>query len=259
MNEQQKAIGIFDSGVGGISTLQVLAKMLPQENFIFYGDSANAPYGEKSGAEVQVLANEVVTQLQAQAVKAVVIACNTATSAAKTELIAQHPTLPILGIEPALKAAVDAGKQHILVMATPLTLSLAKYKTQLAKWGQQQAIYSLPCPGLADLIEGGATALPQIKVALNRLLATVRQQPIDAVVLGCTHYPFITDLIREQLGQPVTFYTGYEGLGRNLQHQLQQRNLLRTTNAQPTVRFMSSRDTPAELALYQQLFDHGLQ
>lgn len=258
MDEQQKAIGVFDSGVGGISTLRVLAKMLPNENFIFYGDSANAPYGEKSSAEVQKLANNVVIQLQSQAVKAVVIACNTATSAAKLNLIARYPTLPILGIEPALKAAVDAHKQHILVMATPLTLSLDKYQTQLARWRQHLDIYSLPCPGLADLIEGGSTALPKIKSALTDLLATVRAQPLDAVVLGCTHYPFITKLIQEQLGQTVTFFTGYEGLGRNLQSQLQQRDLLRTTSSQQKVCFMSSHDTPDELALYQQLFDHGL-
>ncbi|MFC6182038.1 glutamate racemase [Lactiplantibacillus daowaiensis] len=259
MADKRAPIGVFDSGVGGISTLRTLAKVLPNEDFVFYGDSANAPYGEKDADTVCQLASQVIDHLATRDIKAMVIACNTATSAAKPQLIAQYPELPILGIEPALKEAVDAGKQDILVMGTPLTLSLPKYQAQLAKFGARTNIYTLPCPGLADRIELGQAGLPQIKALLANLMAPMLEHPIDAVVLGCTHYPFIQDLITAKFSQPVAIYTGYEGIARNLTAQLQQRDLLRSENPDRQIQFMSSRDTPAELTLYQALFDHGIQ
>jgi len=251
-------IGVFDSGVGGISTLRTLTRALPQEDFIFYGDSKNAPYGEKSAAAVTSLSTQVVEQLRAHAVKAIVIACNTATSAAKPALVAAYPELPILGIEPALKEAVDAGKKHILVMATPLTLSRPKYLAQRDRFSDRAIIQSLPCPGLADLIEGGEAQLPAIRNLLTTLLTPVSDQPIDGVVLGCTHYPFIEGLIREKFASTTTFYDGYRGIASNLTQTLQQANLLRRDGHQQTVTFLSSRDTPAEIALYQHLYAHGI-
>ncbi|VDG24429.1 glutamate racemase [Lactiplantibacillus mudanjiangensis] len=259
MADKRAPIGVFDSGVGGISTLQTLAKVLPNEDFIFYGDSANAPYGEKDATTVCQLATDVIDELATQDVKAVVIACNTATSAAKPQLTAAYPDMPILGIEPALKEAVDAGKQHILVMGTPLTLSLPKYRAQLAKFGPKTNIYSLPCPGLADRIELGSAGLPKIKALLADLMAPMLEHPIDAVVLGCTHYPFIQDLITAKFEQPVTVYTGYEGIARNLTAQLQEQDLLRSVNNDRQIQFMSSRNTATELALYRDLFEHGIQ
>lgn len=258
MVSQQAPIGVLDSGVGGISTLQTLTKLLPNESFIFYGDSANAPYGEKSAAEVQKLADHVIDQLREQAVKAIVIACNTATSAAKPQLMTKYPDMPILGIEPALKEAVDADKKDILVMGTPLTISLPKYRAQVARFDSQANIYSLPCPGLADLIEQGHDGLPEIEAHLSELMAPMLEKTVDGVVLGCTHYPFIGKLIQAQFDHPVTLYTGYEGLTNYLKRQLTDRHLLRHDHVKQTVTFMSSRQTDAELALYQQLFDNGI-
>lgn len=258
MSKQQAPIGVFDSGVGGISTLRTLAQALPNEDFIFYGDSANAPYGEKPSDQVCQLATQVLDQLKQHQAKAVVIACNTATSAAKQQLMAANPTLPILGIEPALKQAVDAGKQHILVMATPLTISLPKYQAQVARFEATTQIYSLPCPGLADSIEKGHAGLAQTQALVDRLMADVTAAPIDGVVLGCTHYPFIADMIRREFDHPVTVYTGYEGLAKNLTKHLTDQGLLRPHNDHRQIHFYSSRDTPAELALYQHLFEHGI-
>jgi len=259
MTNLQAPIGVFDSGVGGISTLRTLAQALPKEDFIFYGDSKNAPYGEKAANTVIALSQQVVDELRKQQVKAIVIACNTATSAAKPALIAANPDIPLLGIEPALKEAVDAGKKHILVMATPLTLSRPKYLAQRDRFSQQALIQSLPCPGLADLIEGGAAQLPAIERLLTSLLRPLSDQPIDAVVLGCTHYPFITELIRQKFAPTTAFYTGYEGVANNLKATLAQAQLLRPESHQQQVRFMSSRNTVSELKLYQQLFDHGIE
>ncbi|ETY74292.1 glutamate racemase [Lactiplantibacillus fabifermentans] len=258
MEKVNAPIGVFDSGVGGISTLQTLAKALPNEDFIFYGDSENAPYGEKTADVVCDLASQVIDTLQLQAVKAVVIACNTATSAAKPQLVAAYPTLPIIGIEPALKQAVDAGKQHILVMATPLTISLPKYQAQVAKYQGTVEIQSLPCAGLADLVELGHAGLPQIENRLTELLSQVDLSAVDGLVLGCTHYPFIESQIKAYFDHPVAVYTGYDGIAHNLSHQLANQHLLRSANPERTVKFMSSRNTPTELALYQTLFDHGI-
>lgn len=258
MSKQQAPIGVFDSGVGGISTLRTLAAALPNEDFVFYGDSANAPYGEKSATEVCVLADQVLAQLKEHAAKAVVIACNTATSAAKQQLITANPTLPILGIEPALKQAVDAGKRQILVMATPLTISLPKYNDQVARFQATTTIHSLPCPGLADTIELGHAGLAQIQALVDDLMASVKTLPIDGVVLGCTHYPFIAEMIAAEFDHPVTIYTGYEGLANNLTHHLQEQALLRTHNAHRQIQFFSSRNTPEELALYRHLYQYGL-
>lgn len=258
MSKQQAPIGVFDSGVGGISTLRTLAKVLPNEDFVFYGDSANAPYGEKSSTEVRRLATNVMAQLKLHQVKAVVIACNTATSAAKRDLMAANPEMTILGIEPALKQAVDAGKQHILVMATPLTIGLPKYNAQVARFQERTHIESLPCPGLADHIEKGYAGIAQTQALVDQLMAPVLDDPIDAIVLGCTHYPFIADMIRREYDHPVTVYTGYEGLANNLATHLKQQGLLRPENANRQIEFYSSRDTPAELALYQHLYEHGI-
>lgn len=259
MEDRNAPIGVFDSGVGGISTLRTLAKSLPKENFIFYGDSANAPYGERPADQVYQLSVTAIDQLRKQGIKALVIACNTATSAAKPQLISRYPDMPILGIEPALKQAVDAGKKDILVMATPLTISRPKYQNQAAKFKDQATIYSLPCPGLADRIELGTAGLPQISSLLDELLARYLDKPIDALVLGCTHYPFVKDIIAEKLDGQIEIYTGYDGIERYLEYKLRTKSLLRTENQKQTIQFMSSRDTPAELALYQSLFDHGIQ
>lgn len=264
--DQQNAIGVFDSGVGGISTLRTLTRMLPHEDFIFYGDSANAPYGEKSASRVYDLTRAAVDHLREHHVKAVVIACNTATSAAKPELMKLYTDLPFLGIEPATKQAVDSGKKNILVMATPLTLNLDKFHQQEERFGSRANIYPLPCPRLAGLIEKGPAGLPEIRSYLTGLLSSAREswkQPLDAAVLGCTHYPFIADIIAEQLGSSVELFTGYEGLGRNLKRQLANHGLLRAEGSShcvshtQSVEFMSSKNTADELALYRRLFEHG--
>jgi glutamate racemase len=263
--DQKCPIGVFDSGVGGISTLRTLAKMLPLEDFIFYGDSANAPYGEKTSEQVYELTQHAVEQLRARNVKAIVIACNTATSAAKPELMKRYPDIPFLGIEPALKLAVDSGKKNILVLATPLTLSLDKFRRQVARFSDQATIHPLPCPGLAALIERGPAGLPSIEHYLDELFKPLHdtEKPLDGVVLGCTHYPFIADVIEKHLGSHAEMFTGFEGLGRYLTKQLADRGLLRTQTSggplAPTqqVEFLSSNNTAEELSLYRSLFERG--
>ena len=156
MEQREQPIGVFDSGLGGISVLRACTALLPQEDFLFFGDSANAPYGEKSLAQVRRLTIAAVDRLLAQGVIAVVVACNTATSAAIHLLRQAHPDLPIIGIEPAVKpAALDVGSSSVIVMATPLTIREDKYQKLAAAFCHEANVISLPCPGLAEMVEGG--------------------------------------------------------------------------------------------------------
>lgn len=149
-----RAIGIFDSGFGGISVLRDIAKVMPNENLIYYGDSASAPYGTKPIETIMSLSENCANFLLARDVKAIVIACNTATSVAISILRQKYPTTPIIGIEPALKPAV-LWKEHdkVAVMATLATLALPKFQELMKHYSKESDIYPIPCPGLADYVE----------------------------------------------------------------------------------------------------------
>ena len=257
MTKRTEPIGVFDSGVGGTSTLHTLAKLLPHEKFIFYGDSKNAPYGEKTRQQVIKLTNRVFNDLtRKHHIKAFVMACNTATSSAKAELMKMHPHLLIFGIEPALKQAVDHGGQYIIVMGTPLTISLPKYHRQLDKYQATHHIYSVPCPGLAGLIEGGSKNITQIKALVHKLLDPLKKYQIDSIVLGCTHYPYIKSIISAEFGNQAAIYTGYDGLARYVSYKLKQKHLNAPAEQKQSISFNSSKNIPSEIKFYYNMY-HG--
>lgn len=205
-------IGVFDSGLGGISVLRACVRLLPQENFLFFGDSANAPYGEKSLDQVRALTLSAVDRLLEQGVKGIVVACNTATSAAIGLLRQLHPGLPIIGIEPAVKpAALAAGSSSVIVMATPLTIREDKYQKLAAAFCGHANVISLPCKGLAEMVERGIFDGPVLDAYLQDLLLPFRYCNIDYIVLGCTHYPFVRKAIARNFGRPVSIIDGSEG------------------------------------------------
>lgn len=246
-------VGVFDSGVGGISVLRHLVNVLPHENFCFFGDSAHAPYGEKSPQEVQDLSRNIVEQMVADGAKAIVIACNTATSASAAELRATYDQLPIVGVEPALKPAVlTPGTKQVLVMATPITLALDKFHQLARRWGKSAEVQTVACAGLAERIEHGCLDAPDLTELIEQLVGSYRGK-VDRVVLGCTHYPFVRSQIAQVLGD-VTFFDGGEGTARQLQRLLDQEGLLREGNA-GSVTFASSIDTPEELELYRWFYE----
>lgn len=250
-------IGVFDSGVGGISVLKDLVRELPDEDFMYFGDSAHAPYGEKTPEEVIRLADNIAEDMIEAGVKAVVIACNTATSAAARGLRESHPEIPIIAVEPALKPAVLHGKnQRILVMATSITLSLDKYHQLFRRFGSGAEVISVPCVGLAERIEEGAFDDPDLKKLLEDLIGKYRGR-VDSVVLGCTHYPFIKKQIREVLGD-VPFFDGGDGTARELRRRLTEENLLSDHGRKGRVEFYSSRDTEEEIALYQWFYRQAI-
>ena len=223
MNAKGDYIAVFDSGVGGISVLRELVRLMPNERFLYFGDSANAPYGTRTTEDVRDLTLRAAEDLMARGLKALVIACNTATAAAITALRSRYPDVIIIGIEPALKVAADRFPNgHIGVMATPVTLREEKFALQLARFSHVQ-VSTIPVPGLVELIESGNTSAAE--ALLEPILAPYAGK-LDAVVLGCTHYPFAASAISRLLGNKTVLLDGGEGTARETKRRLETACLL---------------------------------
>lgn len=247
-------IGVFDSGVGGISVLQELIKVMPNENYIYLGDSKHAPYGTKPLEEVRRLSFRNAEALLAQGAKGLVVACNTATSAAVRLMRGKYPQLPIVGIEPALKpAALEKEHPRVLVMATPMTVQQDKFKQLMARYADKAQIYPLPCPGLMEFVEAGDLDSEQLHDFLQQLLSPYLDKHLDSVVLGCTHYPFARKMIRRIVGDSVTIFDGGEGTAREMRRRLAAADLLNPATEPGWVRFENSVSTEAELQLCRRL------
>ncbi|MBR2683396.1 MAG: glutamate racemase [Atopobiaceae bacterium] len=250
-------VGVFDSGVGGISILKSLVAELPNETFRFFGDSAHAPYGDKPPEEVLRLSQSIVDTMVNDGAKAIVIACNTATSAAARSLRTTYSDIPIVGVEPALKPATLAFPQgRILVMATAVTLALEKFQRLAAQWGSGSQVIPVACVGLADRIEQGNLEADDMHELLLSLVGAYRGK-VDAVVLGCTHYAFVKQQIRDILGH-VTFFDSGAGTARQLRRVLTERGTLANADSQGSVSFASSKDTEEELTLYRWFYRQEL-
>lgn len=248
MPNQNSPVGVFDSGVGGISVLGELRRQLPHERFLYYGDTAHAPYGTKSREEVLGYVRQVMAHLLQQDVKAVVIACNTATSVAAKELRAQYE-LPIIGMEPALKPAHELRRDGaILVLATPMTLSLPKFEHLMALYGE--GAVPLPCPGLMELVE--QERFEDARAYLDKRLGVFDMRRVDAVVLGCTHYVFLRPLLERMLPASVAVLDGNVGTARQLGRVLEARGLLRT-DGEGSIHLETSSDPEKVLPVMERL------
>ena len=258
MNICDKPIGVVDSGVGGITVLKELCTLMPNENYIYFGDSLNAPYGSKSDEEIEALSEKAIEKLCRAEVKAVVIACNTATSVAAAKL-REKIKLPIIGIEPAVKPAANAhpGKT-IVVMATPVTLKKEKF-LQLAKsYSEIAKIIPLPCPGLAQLIEGGEETKKDIEKYLCNLFEPYMSQKPAAIVLGCTHYPHVAHIISNLFEHDVEIFDGGHGTARETKRQLEELALTNPQKEKGFVKFTSSSTNDDQIDLMKKLFDSFL-
>ena len=227
MNRQELPIAVIDSGVGGISVLRELIKIMPRENYIYFGDSKNAPYGSKDKAEVLAITRDNLEMLKEKGIKALVVACNTATSAAVRILREENPDLVIVGIEPAIKPpAVTLDNPRVLVMATPLTLKEEKFKRLVERYSDKAQIVPLPCHRLAELIENGHIDSPELDGYIASLLEPYRELNIDALVLGCTHYPHVREIIERHISPSVKIFDGGEGTAREAMRRLSESDLL---------------------------------
>ena len=256
MSTDNRPIGVLDSGLGGISVLRELVKLMPGEDFIYYGDSANAPYGTRTPEEVIDLTKKDVEFLLERGAKAIVVACNTATSVAIKELRAAYEeVLPVIGIEPALKPAVKA-KEHskVVVMATPMTLSQTKFNSMMHIYEDDANIIKMPCPGLVEYIESGVLDGPVLDAYLEKQFAPYDKAEIDAVVLGCRHYPLIREVIQKHL-PGVFVYDGGFGTAKQTKRRLEERGLLSDRESGGKVEIFNSRNTEEILELSRQLLN----
>lgn len=222
MHTKNEYIAVFDSGLGGISVLKELCKLMPQEQYLYFGDSANAPYGAKTTEEVRNLTLEAAEMLMSRHVKALVVACNTATAAAINDLRERYPETIIVGIEPAVKLAADRCHGGTIgVMATPVTLREEKFNHLLVRFSEEQII-SISAPELVSLIEAGAEDAI-VEEYLRPILSPYKDK-LDAVVLGCTHYPFAADVIEKLLNTQLL--DGGAGTARETKRRLEEAGLL---------------------------------
>lgn len=230
-------IGFFDSGVGGISVLHEARRLLPNESFYYYGDNANAPYGPRSLEDIRRLCANVTDALFEKGIKALVIACNTATSAYADILRSQRTDIPIIGMEPALKPAHFAKHGgNVIVLATNATLHLDKFNRLMGRYGDD--VISVVGEGLVELVESGLADSVQTEEALEKLLSPYKNQQIDAVVLGCTHYPFLRAPI-QRIFPDAEIFDGRTGTVMRLKSLLEQNNIL-SDETPGTIEYFSS-------------------
>lgn len=255
-----QAIGIFDSGIGGLSVAKAIAQLLPQERLIYVADTGYAPYGEKTDAVIYQRMRLITEQLISFGIKALVVACNTATTAAINQLRAEF-NLPIIGVEPGIKPAVIASRTGVVaVLATPRTLQTPSFANLADRFATQATILLQPCPLLVPLLEQLEQDSERLTQALLTYLSPLLAQGADTLVLGCTHYNFLAERIlsvSKQLAASEISIIRTEGaVARQLQLRLQQLDLLnRDDTSRATVSFYSSGD----LRLFQRQVNYYWQ
>lgn len=219
-------IGVFDSGVGGLSVLRDIRRELHNEDLIYVADSDHAPYGDKPAAYIESRSMAIAHFLASQPVKAIVVACNTATSAAVAKLRGQF-TLPIVAMEPAVKPAVATTKSGVVgVMATRRTVSSDNFNLLLSRYGHHADILVQPCPGLVEQVEAGDLLGEKTRSLLEAFVYPLLEKGADTIVLGCTHYPFLAPLIRAIAGIEVAIIDPGEAIARELRRRLHNADLL---------------------------------
>ncbi|MFY1020807.1 glutamate racemase [Ectopseudomonas khazarica] len=236
-------IGVFDSGVGGLSVLREIRQLLPNESLLYVADSGHVPYGEKSPEYIRERCVRITEHLLAQGAKALVLACNTATAAAAADLRERYPQLPIVGMEPAVKPAAAATRSGVVgVLATTGTLKSARFAALLDRFAGDVRVVTQPCPGLVECIEAGELQAAATRELLQRYVAPLLDEGCDTLILGCTHYPFLRPLLTTLLPPSVTLIDTGAAVARQLQRLLLQHDLTATETAQPS-RYWSSGDT----------------
>lgn len=257
MPDCRAPVAVFDSGLGGISVLRELVRTLPRENYLYFGDSLHAPYGTKTPQEVVDLSLQAADRLLSQGAKALVVACNTATSAAIRTLRKTYPELAIVGTEPAIKPAVERHPGgRILMLATAMTVQEEKFQHLKAQYDDQAQIIPIACSGLMEYVEQGVLRGAEVEGYLLDKLEPYLKVPIDAVVLGCTHYPFLRGAIRRIVGRRPEIIDGSIGIARQLERRLEEQGLLNPGDVSGKVEFQNSLDEPEILGLMQALFHY---
>ena len=252
--DKHSYIAVFDSGVGGVSVLRELRRLMPEERFYYFGDSANAPYGKKTTEQVRALTLAAGRRLLVERdCKALVVACNTATAAAITDLRAEYPDRIIVGIEPALKLACDRHPGGTIgIMATDVTLREQKLAALMERVKRDCRVLRVHAPGVVELVEQGKCDTTEAVALMEELLGGYAGE-LDALVLGCTHYPFMKKAMGIVLGEKVELLDGGEGTARETRRRLAEAGLLWEDRGDLIVE--NSSGDPEKIALTMALLD----
>ena len=258
IDEKRKLpIGFMDSGLGGLSVLKEAVRIMPNEDFIYYGDSFHAPYGTKHPDVIRELTFTVVEKLLDQGIKGLAVACNTATSAAVAKLRVVYPDLPIVGIEPAIKPAVKMSRGGtILVMATPMTIKQEKFQRLLGLYQKEAKIIPIPCKGLMEFVEHGDLNGKFLDEYFDEHLKPYLSDDTETIVLGCTHYPFLRPRLRTYLGErQIALIDGSLGTSRELKRRLGEKGLLQEEERKGSITIENSLDRKEMIDLSWKLLE----
>ena len=246
-------IGVFDSGIGGLSAANAIYSLLPNESIVYFADTARVPYGPRSKSEIKQFSEEITAFLLEQKCKIIVVACNTATAAALNDLRKRWPNIPIIGMEPAVKSAAETTKNNkVGVLATLSTINSERYGLLMNRFAADVNVFENPCIGLVPLIESGQLNGSEIEKLVRSILNPMIDAEIDTLVLGCTHYPFIQPLLREILENKVQIIDPSPAIARQVERLLTKNNLLETRDITPTYSFYASGNYP-ELSLFTEI------
>ncbi len=263
MKKSDAPIGVYDSGVGGLSVLRAIFSQLPGESTIYFADQAKVPYGERPLEEVRELAEGVTRMLMAEGAKLIVIACNTASAAALKYLRPLYPDFPFVGMEPAVKPAAEqtlSGK--VGVLATPSTFHGELYASVVERFAKDVQIFQATCPGLVKQIERGYLATPKTRRILEQALEPMLAEGVDTLVMGCTHFPFVIPLIQQISGEGVRVIDPAPAIARQTARVLAQHDLLKNSDHAPSHRYLTSGDPAQFSKLLEKLLgirDHAEQ
>ncbi|WP_343845257.1 glutamate racemase [Bowmanella denitrificans] len=247
-------IGVFDSGLGGLSVLQEIRHHLPAEHLIYVADSAHAPYGRRSTQDILKRCIVIRDFLYHQSCKAMVVACNSATAICIDTLRATSP-FPVIGIEPAIKpAALASSSGKIGLLATQATLESNRFQSLLQAWAGQCKVFAVPCPGFVECIERGDLNGPQVRALASPVIQDMLCQGVDTLVLGCTHYPFLIPLLTDLSNGRLNIINPAPAVARQLQRRLHDNNLLNVSGSSGQTHFYSSSLTAHTAAIISQLW-----
>jgi len=220
-------IGVFDSGIGGLSVANAIYRLLPRESIYYYADTAHVPYGPRAQAEIRAFAEQITQYLLDAGAKIIVLACNTATGAALDHLRRRWPSVPFVGMEPAVKPAAQATRSgKVGVLATQSTIHSKRYASLMQRYAAGVEVYENPCIGLVPRIEAGQFQHQQTKELIESIVRPMLEKGVDTLVLGCTHYPFIAPLLRQLVGPDVQLIDPAPAVARQVARRLDEAMLL---------------------------------
>ncbi len=243
-------IGMFDSGVGGLSVLRAVRAQLPQADLLYLGDNGHIPYGPRPLAEVRQFSEAITRFLLARGAQVIVVACNTASAAALKVLRKQFPAAPFVGMEPAVKPAAEQSQSKVVaVLATPATFQGELFASVVERFAKDVRVIQQICPGLVQQIEAGALATPETEAMLRGWVEPLLAEGIDALVLGCTHYPFVIPLLEKICGQGVRVIDPAPAVARQVGRVLEQNGLAAVPSTGKLAYFTSGPAADFERAL----------